>query len=237
MKTTWPAAINSGSEIESRIGLLQSLFLSKKYERTVALLLATLPCIVGIILFICYFTDPRARGFWIGGTIAFVVSLALFGLARWYQFQRHYFCICSEGVAFAEKLSATPIVLPWSDVTSIQILEDVYLKMEEQSMYGFKVSETAREATRSWLNINAKQEAIRFKLKEFPDKEALLEQLIEQTKEKDIALDYNRVESNDLVAAKMSRALGESKKTKFYALGVVIFIILMILRVVVKLNR
>ena len=238
MITTWPAAIRSRSEIELRIGLLRHLFISKSSDWLVASILACLPLpLAGLVFFFC-FTSPNPGLSWIGGVVALVISAALFGLAVWYRGRRKFFCLCDNGCAFGDTLAGIPQILPWLEVQTIQIEEDAYLKVEDHSVFGFKVSSTMEEASRRWMHIKSGHDAIRFKLGEFPKPQDIVEQVLEHSKDKEIALDHARVESPELAEVKSGQASGKNLgKTTYYAGGVIVIIIFIVLRIVLRLNK
>lgn len=237
MKTMWPAVISNNGDIEQQVGLLQKLFLSKYDEYVASMILAWLPMLIAIILFVCYLMNPGGAQLWIASSILMGISLLLFLLARWYYRRRKYLAFCAEGCAYADKLQAAPITLPWLQVTSIQLEEDSYLKVEENKVLGFRVSMTAQEASRNWLHIHSATESIRIKLSEFPERNAILEEALARSQERQIELGHERVVSSELAAARQGQGEASIGQTQYYAIGVVIIIILGIIRVVVKMNR
>lgn len=238
MLTAWPGSINSSTDIELRIGLLRSLFVTKNFEATIAFILGLLPLAVSVLAFVYWFNQPGPSDAWIMGAVALIVSLSLFALTWWYRSRRKFFCICENGCAFGSSLGANPMVFAWNEVKEIKLEEDAYLKVEENNVWGFKVSESLQEVTRQWLSISASNETMRFKLKEFADYQTIVEQVMEHSKDKEINLEHARVESPELQMAKAESGsqLGKGK-TVYYAVGIAIFIIIMVLKVIVQMKR
>jgi hypothetical protein len=200
--------------------------------------LASLPLGVAVLVFAYCFTANNPGQTWIVGTVALAISLALVGLSRWYLNRRKYFCICEHGCAYGSSLDAIPKIFPWTEVQEILMEEDAYLKVEEHAVWGVTMSKTMEEAMRQWMHIKSGHDAVRFKLSEFPNQQLIVEEMLECTKDREIHLDHARVESPELVQAKATQAdelvLG---KKKYYVGGVILFIIFMIIKVAVNMNR
>lgn len=238
MLTAWPGSITSSPDIELRIGLLRSLFVTKNFESTIAFILGLLPLGVSVLAFVYWVNQPGPSEAWIMCAVAFFVSLALFALVWWYRSKRKFFCLCENGCAFGSSLGSVPQIFAWSEVQEIKLEEDAYLKVEENNVWGFKISESLQEVTRQWLSIKSSNETIRFKLKEFAEYQSIVEQVMEHSKDKEINLEHARVESPELQMAKADAGsqLGKGK-TVYYAVGVAVFIIILVLKVIVQMKR
>jgi hypothetical protein len=238
MYTTWPKGISGSTEIELRIGLLRYLFIAKNQEWLIVLFLAMMPLAVAVLVFIYCFTAFNPGNTWIVGAIALAITLGLIGLSRWYLTRRKYFCICENGCAYGATLDATPVILPWPEVEEIRLEEDAYLKVEEHAVLGMPMSKMMEEGLRNWLHIRSAGDPIRFKLSEFPRHEEIVEQVLEQSKDKEIALEHARIESPELVQAKASQSgNGDMGKKQYYIGGVILFIIVLVIKIAIAANR
>lgn len=237
MQTSWPTTIPAGTDIELNIGRLQCLFFSRAFEWKVCLFLSFLPLTACVIAFTYYLTQPFATAAAVLSCITFVIFLVLAGLTWWYRRQVKYFCLCDKGCAFGQSFSAAPVVLPWEQVQAITMEDEAYLKVEQNSILGLKISETAQEASRNWLHIKGPEASIRLKLSEYPERKLLVEKVLEHSSELAVSLDHSRVETPELQQAKAAGNGNSLGKTTYYAIGVVVVILFIILRVVAKMNR
>lgn len=220
-----------------QIGLLRHVFISRGIEWLVCLSLALLPLTVAVILSVYCLNNADAGIAWFILLISLGITGALWGLARWYLLQRKFFCICENGCAFGKKLRGQPNIMPWTEIEEIKLEEDAYLHEEENTFWGLKVSSTVEEKSRQWLAIRTKAELVRFNLKDFPEHDKLMDQLLEHSRDVSVNLAHERIESPELQAAKASGKQFGYKKTVFYAIGIVIMVLFIVLRIVVKFNR
>ncbi len=236
MRKTWPGGI-AGNDIELRIGTLQSLFLTKNDEWIAALFLSFLPLFIGIPVFYCWLTFPGWQPFWWVWLLAFIASFSLWGLVWWYRQRRKYFALCADGCAYGASHSAVPAVIPWSEMKTIQLEEEATLRKEENAVFGITLSMSMHEITRRSLRILSASENISFKLNEFPESKQLLEAIVEATIDKDISLDHARLETPELTEAIQSGHASNFGKKKMTAVGIVLAVIFITIKIIVAFKR
>lgn len=129
------------------------------------------------------------------------------------------------------------MTIPWNEIREIQLSEQAELKTEENSFFGVTTSTMMKEINRRHLRIASGNNAIVFKLNGFPESKHLLDMLLEQTREGEIKLDHSRAETPELIAAKQAGQESSFGKTQVTAVGVVLVIFFIIVKVAINLNR
>ncbi|HMO36281.1 MAG TPA: hypothetical protein PKA06_09570, partial [Gemmatales bacterium] len=126
---------------------------------------------------------------------------------------------------------------PWTDVKTIRLVENASLHTGEHAVMGLKLSTMKQEVTKHLLCFETQGEEVQVPLKDFPQYQALLDALVEQTQEQKFGLEYERQETDDLQAAKAAgedQYFGKKRMTVAGIVLVVLFITIKILSVFLK---